>query len=270
MNTKTRIGIIIGIAVLLVVIFTLSKKTTPYVSVISDDQPAPISSDNLAYTYSSTTKGFLIKYPADFNIDESYSYTMDSGKNISGVKFTIPATLSVGTNLGSDSYISVEQIKKSTAASTCVASDFLSLDRGATVHSLTEGTVIYSVASSTGAGAGNRYEETVYAIPGSNPCIALRYFVHYGVIENYPKDTTKEFNKQALLAQFDSMRRTLHILVQVAPEAVHTSTHPVVGEGAHCGGNMSNAPECAPGYYCVPSSVSKLPFGDVGGICTKK
>jgi hypothetical protein len=65
------------------------------------------------------------------------------------------------------------------------------------------------VASTTGAAAGNRYEETVYAIPGTNPCVAVRYFVHYGVIENYPPGTVRQFDKQALLDQFDRIRRTL-------------------------------------------------------------
>jgi hypothetical protein len=71
--------------------------------------------------------------------------------------------------------------------------------------------VTYSVSSSMGAGAGNRYEETVYALVGTRPCFAVRYFVHYGAIENYPSGTIQQFNKQALLKEFDSIRRTLVI-----------------------------------------------------------
>ena len=70
----------------------------------------------------------------------------------------------------------------------------------------------YSVASSTGAAAGNRYEETVYALPGTNHCIAVRYFIHYGVIENYPVGLVREFDKKSLLKEFDTIRRTLNIL----------------------------------------------------------
>jgi len=42
---------------------------------------------------------------------------------------------------------------------------------------------------------------------------------------------------------------------------------PVVGAGERCGGNMLNAPLCAYGYHCAPEPGSRLPFGDVGGIC---
>ena len=77
---------------------------------------------------------------------------------------------------------------------------------------ITDNGTIYSVASSTGAGAGNRYEETVYALPGTNPCVAVRYFIHYGVIENYPAGTVQAFNQPALLATFDAIRRTLVIV----------------------------------------------------------
>lgn len=43
---------------------------------------------------------------------------------------------------------------------------------------------------------------------------------------------------------------------------------PIAGLGEHCGGNMTNAPQCATGLHCVPQADSHLPFGDVGGTCT--
>ncbi len=63
----------------------------------------------------------------------------------------------------------------------------------------------------TGAGAGNRYEETVYATPSMSSCVAVRYFIHYVAIENFPDDTVKAFDQEALLNQFDQIRRTLTI-----------------------------------------------------------
>lgn len=70
-------------------------------------------------------------------------------------------------------------------------------------------TTFFNVASSTGAGAGNRYEEIVYAIPGTNPCQAVRYFIHYSFFENYPVGTVREFDKKTIVTQFDQIRRTL-------------------------------------------------------------
>jgi hypothetical protein len=72
-----------------------------------------------------------------------------------------------------------------------------------------EGVRSYSVASTTDAAVGNRYEEWVYAIPDSHPCTAVRYFIHYAAIENFPQGAVQEFDKAALLSTFDQIRRTL-------------------------------------------------------------
>ncbi|MCA9730335.1 MAG: hypothetical protein KC729_21825, partial [Candidatus Eisenbacteria bacterium] len=68
--------------------------------------------------------------------------------------------------------------------------------------------VSYSVASRREAAAGNRYEETVYAIRGTRPCVAVRTLIHYGVIENYPPET-HAFDREALGATLDRMRKSL-------------------------------------------------------------
>ena len=165
--------------------------------------PEPAGS-GLSLSYATSSLGFSIRYPQGYALDETYRYQeLGQGKDIAGVKFTIPSTIAKGTNLASDSYVSVEEIPQ---ARDCTASLFL--DRAA-AREVTVGDTTYSVASSTGAGAGNRYEETVYAFPGTNPCLAVRYFIHYGVIENYPAGAVREFDRPALLRQFDAIRRTL-------------------------------------------------------------
>ena len=45
--------------------------------------------------------------------------------------------------------------------------------------------------------------------PVQNGCMAVRYFVHYGAIGNYPEGEVREFDRAALFAQFDRIRRTL-------------------------------------------------------------
>ena len=67
----------------------------------------------------------------------------------------------------------------------------------------------YSFASSTGAAAGNRYEEDVYALATSSPCTAVRYFIHSAAIENFPAGTVREFDRGALLTEFDKIRQSL-------------------------------------------------------------
>lgn len=161
----------------------------------------------LPQTYANGTQGFSLRYPADYIVDESYRYgAMGPGMEIAGVKFTIPGAMVTGTNLSADSYISVEQIPQSTS---CSADRFLDMTGNGGMSTVIEAGTTYSYGSSTGAAAGNRYEEIVYAISGTNPCIAVRYFIHYGAIENYPDGVVTEFNHAAVLSQFDSIRRTL-------------------------------------------------------------
>ncbi len=151
---------------------------------------------------------FSIRYPARYAVDSSYAYTGSGpGKNISGVKFTIDSAVATGTNLAADSYVSVEHIPQATD---CNALLFLS-GRDAKVVVFADTDREYSVASSTDAGAGNRYEEIVYALPGTNPCIAVRYFIHWGAFENYTPGAVREFDHDALVKTFDAVRRTLTV-----------------------------------------------------------
>jgi len=162
----------------------------------------------LSQVYASGSEGFSIRYPADYPAGEAYTYqNLGPGRDINGTKFTIAPSIAQDTNLGEDSYVSVEEIPQ---VKNCTADLFL--DQSAKAHVVTLGDVEYSIASSTGAGAGNRYDETVYALPGTNPCIAVRYFIHYSVFENYPAGTVRRFDESALRNQFDMIRRTLTIV----------------------------------------------------------
>ena len=156
--------------------------------------------------YKNASMGFSISYPTGFTVDASYAYqALGPGKDIKGVKFTIPSSLSTGTNLSTDTYISVESIKG--AINSCSAEIYLNSPKSNGF--IDENGHRYSVATATDAAAGNRYEETVYATPTATGCLAVRYFIHYGVFENYPAGTINQFDKQALLNKFDAIRHTL-------------------------------------------------------------
>jgi len=160
----------------------------------------------LPNVYLDSKIGFTLRYPEGYSVDSSYKYqALGPGKDISGVKFIIPQSFATGTNLSSfDTGVSVEAISN---VSDCNASLFLS--GKVKPQMITDNNVEYSFASSTDAGAGNRYEEQVWAFPGTNPCLAVRYFIHYMAIENYPQGSVSEFNHDALISQFDKIRHSL-------------------------------------------------------------
>jgi membrane-bound inhibitor of C-type lysozyme len=139
-----------------------------------------------------------------YTVDESHSYELIPGEAITGVKFTIPSAVTQGTNLSKDSYISIEHIANTKK---CTADMFLEGEQPISI--ISENGVTYSVASTTGAAAGNRYEELVYATKSKATCLGVRYFIHYSVFENYPRGTIKEFSKQILLQNFDTIRKSL-------------------------------------------------------------
>lgn len=164
---------------------------------------------NLPQTFASSSEGFSMRYPAGYSV-APYQYTIGPGKTIHGVKFTIPDSVAAGTNLSSDTYFSVETIPETLS---CDPAMFLSSGPEGKPAStaVSENGTDYLVASTTEAAAGNLYEEIVYTMPGTNMCVGVRYFIHYGVLENYPVGTVSEFDRSALLGIFDSMRRTVTI-----------------------------------------------------------
>jgi membrane-bound inhibitor of C-type lysozyme len=167
----------------------------------------------LTDSFADSQAGFSIRLPettaGKYMVDREYQYHFSKpSQGIAGVQFTVPPELARGTNLSSDSYLSVEQLPQTEV---CRASLFFD-DSRIQDQLLMDAGNDYSFASSIGAATGSRYEETVYALAGTNPCVAVRYFIHYGVIENYEPGTVKAFNRESLIREFDSIRRTLRIV----------------------------------------------------------
>ncbi len=172
---------------------------------------SPIVGVNLPATYVSSDATFSIRLPSlmstqtpGYSVDETFKNQVSPDKSIAGIKFTIPKMNATGTNLSSDTYISVEHIP---VTQVCDAGLFF--NETTTVQQKIENGTSYSVATSTGAGAGNRYDEIVYALPGTNPCTGVRYMIHSMAIENYATGTITAFNRTALMTEFDHIRQSL-------------------------------------------------------------
>lgn len=157
----------------------------------------------VAYLDSAT--GFTLSHPDGYAVNASYQdQSAGPGKEIKGVSFTIPKSMAAGTNLASDTLLAVEMIPN---ANECSGSLFL--PDAPKSEAVTDNGTTYSVATSSGAGAGNFYEETVFAIPGTSPCVGIHYFIHSSNIGNYTPGAVKEFDRAALIKEFDQIRQTL-------------------------------------------------------------
>ena len=177
----------------------------------------PIIQEPQTLTFASSTLGISLTYPSDFTLNPMYAYDQfGADKLIHGVSFTIPASMATGTNLASDTYLSIETLPR---ANRCTGDIFLLANVRA--EEIVDGGMEWALASSTGAAVGNMYEEYVYALVDSKPCLAVRYFVHSSNIGAFEPGAVREFDRSILLSAFDSIRRSL--ILGAAP-ATTTST----------------------------------------------
>lgn len=193
------IGLIILIVAGLYFFTGVFKSTTQTPPPTTDTTPPPPTTS----TYATST--YSVTYPVGYTVNEAYAYDQfGPTKLIAGVSFTIPASMATGTNLSSDTHLSVEQLPR---AKKCTGDIFVNSNVKAT--SVTENGVEYSVATTSDAGAGNLYDETVYAIASSSPCTAVRYLVHSTQFANYPAGTVTAFDRAAIMTAFDTIRHSL-------------------------------------------------------------
>ncbi len=145
----------------------------------------------------------VVYYGNDFSIRVPREYRIEEGFG-ADVLFYVGTSTTAGTNLAEDTSISVSELARD---KTCTADMFIDGKQDLVSREVIDESVTYSFASSTDAAAGNRYEFVAYALP--DLCVGIIYKIHYGAIENYPVGAVKEFDKAALLKEFDAIRRTL-------------------------------------------------------------
>ncbi len=186
-------SIVLLIAICILILFPKNKPVTPVT--ISDQK------------YVNDNYKFSLNLPTGYSVDENYVHQITPTRNVNGVKFNIPKPLTSGTNLSSDTSISIESIPNIPYCTAELFTDYPAQKPDI----VTDSGTTYSLITSSDAGAGNRYEESIYTIQDSSPCIAIRYFIHYSAFENYPTGSIKEFDKQSVIDSFDGIRRSLTI-----------------------------------------------------------
>jgi len=145
---------------------------------------------------------FSISYPADYSFD--VALVAEAGKEIHTFYFTVPERVAKGTNLSGDTRLSVEVLSDGRA---CTPDHFLDDVTGFTVE--VQGANTFNVAKTSDAGAGNLYENDVYAVANSKPCVAVRYFIHSHNIMNYDPGSVRPFDAAGLAREFDAIRKSL-------------------------------------------------------------
>jgi hypothetical protein len=180
----------------------VSQNPAPVVATLSEYLAAPylpVSETGQWKTYTGTL--FSVKYPSSFTVGKITAMNPGSDIGRPGVAFTVPHSLSDGTNLSSDSYMSVEDGAPGTS---CQATSFVTNAPSDTIEkTISVNGQTYSVVRTADAGAGNFYEEIAVAIPGAT-CRGLKLVIHSTNIGNYDPGTVKEFNRTALLSTFAS------------------------------------------------------------------
>ena len=201
MNRRTLIILAVALALLLVIAgiaryrggVTGTTTSVPDITTPSDGwQP-----------YASAAYSFSIRRPDGFVVDEAYAYQgLRPDESIPGVSFTIPAAMTSGTNLSKDTRVSVERLPAGTA---CDAVSFIGSSAGPS-QSVRESGRDWTVAKGGDAGAGNFYDETVYATSGPGGCYGLRLFIHSTNVGNYDPGAVVEFDREALDATYAQFR----------------------------------------------------------------
>lgn len=160
--------------------------------------------------YSNLDTGVTVRYPDAFSVDSAYVYDgLGKQKRIAGVAFTIPKSVLEGTNLSADTKVSVEVIPN---VPRCSARMFIrDLKK---IKPLLDGENSYSFGYTKEQTAGHIYEEDIFAIPESSPCVAVRYFIHSKDIGGYVAGSVKEFDRNDLLTAFDVVRSSLSMVTK--------------------------------------------------------
>jgi hypothetical protein len=200
MERKNSVLLVLGmfLAAILVVLLVRMQPDTDEASEIA--VPATTTEETASLWQRYSGEGWSIAYPPGFLADPSYAYqALGPGKEIPGISFTVPAAMAEGTNLGRDTRISLETV----STSDCRAGLFV--EQASKERSETTRDVSWSVAEFAGAGAGNLYEETVYAAGKHGVCYGIRLFLHSTQIANYDPGTVRAFDREEIMMLYKGM-----------------------------------------------------------------
>lgn len=203
MNKKAGLWILLLAAILLVAwgVTSFRSQPGPDATDSGTTTSVPTASEPAGnwQTFTSSQYGFSARYPQDWSVANDYALPVPNGVT-RGMAFAVAPALTSETNLSKDSALVVEF----TTSGNCDAAAFL--DNTAEKSSVTENGRTWSVTKGGDAGAGNFYDQTVYAAQFGSRCYGLQLFIHSTNIGNYDPGTVTEFDRAALDTAFAQFR----------------------------------------------------------------
>jgi len=171
---------------------------------MSEDRGTPI----VVKTYSDPSMLFEIDYPdfylvsttaqasGEYGILKSYAVTIQS-----------PEQERAGTNL-IESAVVVGYSKSAQDIRSCVTAQTGETRLG----SIVVNGQAYAIYTSEGAAAGNFYQTVRYRTVKKQTCFEATLMMRFGNIDNYPKDTVKEFDRPVTLERLKAIFYSLRLL----------------------------------------------------------
>lgn len=167
-------------------------------------------------TYSNQGKTFVFTFPDAFSVTGrdigiGYSTNWAALATTSGMKLAevlVSKNYLPGTNFN-DATFSVGASANPSSIATCTHNP--SGSRGSSAVTVING-VSFTKLSFQDAAAGNRYDTTSYRTIRDNMCYAIEYTIHYGVFQNYPAGSIRQFKESKLRDVLDQVVQSFHFL----------------------------------------------------------
>lgn len=166
--------------------------------------------DTSTIEYRDTALRFSIQYP-DIATSSPVEFAGYLPRTASPVaSFTLPRSMFEGTNLGEAGvYIGATTSPKIVASCETPMPDMGELS----VSSTTLNGAVFATATSSDAGAGNRYETTVFRAVHDGTCFEIVELLHWADIHNFGPETA-EFDKAKFQGYLDAIAATFSFIQQ--------------------------------------------------------
>jgi hypothetical protein len=166
----------------------MQPSTTPTSTVVADIIP------NIPnQTYTDSQLSFSIDYPSTAIATSSFSTDYLPVTQAPLVAFELPQSMFQGTNL-------VEAGVYVGASSSPIAIDNCAIPSEENNETQASSTTLngqdFNVFTSSGVGAGNLYQETIYRAIQNGWCLEIAELLHSGNIGNYPAGTVTQFDQE--------------------------------------------------------------------------